>query len=446
MQVRLSEHFTYKKLFNAVIPTISMMVCISVYSIVDGFFISNFVGESAFTGVNLIFPVLMIIAALGFMFGAGGSALTAKMLGEGKPERANKIFSMIVYFTGIIGIIVSLLVSIFLEPIARSLGGRETTKETIHSAVIYGRILLGFNVMYMVQNVFQSFFVTAEKANMGFWVTAVAGVTNMILDALFIAVFDWGVVGAAFATGISQTVGAIIPVGYFSKKNGSLLRLVKTKLEFAPLLKASTNGSSELLSNIAMSVISMLFNAQLLKFAGESGVAAYGVIMYAGFIFCAIFIGYSIGVAPIVGYHFGAQNHAELKSLLRKSLHITTVFSIAMVALTEIFAGALSNIFVGYNPQLHTLTTKGFRLYGISFGICGFNIFASGFFTALNDGFISALISFSRTIVFQIIFVLLLPVWWGINGVWLSIVVAELCSVAVSLFCFILKRKKYRYI
>ncbi len=446
MAIHLSEHFTYKKLLKATLPTILMMVCTSVYGIVDGMFVSNLVSKSAFAGVNLIMPVLMIIAAFGFMLGAGGSALTAKTLGEGQKERANAIFSMVLYFTIIAGILISVLVFLFLEPITRALGGVNTTEETIQNAVLYGRIFVAFETVYMLQNVFQSFFVTAEKAMMGFIVTVAAGVTNILLDALFMGAFHLGVVGAAVATGISQVVGAAIPLIYFMRKNTSLLHIKWTKLEFAPLFKACTNGSSELLSNIAMSVISILFNMQLLRFAGENGIVAYGVIMYAGFIFCAMFIGYVIGIAPIVGYHYGAKNEGELKSLFKKSLCITAIFSIVMLVLTEVFAGVLSGIFVGYDKELQAFTAKGFRLYGISFSLCGFNIFASGFFTALNDGLISALISFSRTLVFQVIFVLILPIFWEINGVWLSIVAAEIFSLMVSAVCFILKRKKYRYL
>ncbi len=445
MAIHLSEHFGYKKLMRATLPTIAMMVCISVYSIVDGLFVSNFVGASAFAGCNLIWPVVMIIASLGFMLGAGGSALTAKTLGEGNPERANQIFSMIFYFTVILSVVVSVPVFIFMRPIVELLGGDKATPAMIEAAVPYGRILIAFVFSYMVQNVFQSFFIVAEKATLGFGVTAIAGVTNMILDWLFIAVFEWGVIGAAVATGLSQVVGAVIPVVYFARRNGSLLRFTKTKLEWAPLFKASTNGSSELLSNIAMSVISILYNMQLLRFAGENGVAAYGVIMCAGFIFCAVFIGYSIGVTPIVGFHFGAKNDRELKSLLKKSLCITAVLSFIMIALTEIFAGVLSGIFVSYDAALRELTTRAFRLYGISFALCGFNIFVSGFFTALNDGLTSAIISFSRTLFFQIAFVLLLPIWWGIDGIWLAVVFAEVFSLIVSVVCFIVQKKKYAY-
>ncbi len=445
MQIQLSDHFTLKKLLLATLPTILMMVFTSIYSIVDGFFVSNFVGESEFVGVNLIMPITQIVGAIGFMFGAGGSALAAKTLGENDNPRANKIFSMVIYTSAIIALTISAVIFIFLENIAIALGGENTTQATINNAVLYGRILLGFEVMFILQNAFQSFFVVAEKATLGFIVTVIAGCTNMALDALFIIVFDWGIVGAAVATGIAQTVGAIIPLVYFLSKNNSLLRLVKTKIAFNVLWKSTTNGSSEFISNVAMSIVGILYNVQLLKYAGEYGVAAYGVIMYAGFIFAAIFIGYGMGVAPIISYHFGAENHQELKGLLRKSLLLTTIFSVIMVVLTEVLAQPISRIFVGYNKDLTALTTNGFRLYGISFGICGFGIFLSSFFTALNDGLVSATISFARTLIFQIVCVLVLPIFLELNGIWLSIVVAEVLSVMLSFVFLIIKRTKYHY-
>ncbi len=445
MAIHLSDHFGYRKLIKATLPTILMMVFTSVYGIVDGLFVSNIVGTSAFTAINLIMPVLMIIAAFGFMLGAGGSALTAKTLGEGNQRRSNEIFSMVVYFTAILGVVVSVVVFLFLEPITRALGGEQTSRETIENAVLYGRIFIAFETLYMLQNVFQSFFVAAEKATLGFVVTVVAGCTNILLDALFVAVFRWGIAGAAIATGLSQTVGAAIPLVYFTRKNGGLLRLTWAKLEGLPLWQACLNGSSELLTNIAMSVVGILFNMQLLRFAGENGVAAYGVIMYAGFIFCSIFIGFTIGTAPIVSYHYGAKNDGELKTLLKKALSIIGALSFLILLSTEIFAGVLSKIFVGKDEALTALTARGFRIYGVSFGLCGFNIFASGFFTALNDGLISATISFSRTLIFQAVFVLLFPLIWGIDGVWASIIAAEMVSLSVSALCLILKRKKYRY-
>ena len=448
MKIKLSDHFTIKKLLKATFPTISMMVFISIYSVVDGVFIANFAGTSAFSGVNLIFPVIMVIGAVGFMLGAGASALVANTLGEGNNNRANQIFTMMLHFTIILGVILSTVVFVLIEPLTYwmvEVGGQQVTDEMIQSAIVYGRLLTLFQVAFMVQNYFQSLFVVAEKADKGFVVTAIAGCCNMLLDALFVGLFKWGVVGAAIATGISYCVGAIIPLVYFAKSNNSLLQFAKTKLELKVLGKASLNGSSEFVSNVAMSIVSILFNMQLLKYIGEKGVAAYGVICYAGFIFAAIFFGYNIGSAPVVGYHNGAKNHAELKSLLKKSLLILSIFSIVLVALVEVFAKPISAIFSSGDTELLQITTNGFRLYGLSFGLCGFCIFSSGFFTALNDGVTSATISFIRTLLLQIVCILVLPSIWGINGIWLSVVVAEVISVVVCFVCFCINRKKYQY-
>ena len=448
MKIKLSDHFTIKKLLKATFPTISMMVFISIYSVVDGVFIANFAGTSAFSGVNLIFPVIMVIGAVGFMLGAGASALVANTLGEGNNNRANQIFTMMLHFTIILGVILSTVVFVLIEPLTYwmvEVGGQQVTDEMIQSAIVYGRLLTLFQVAFMVQNYFQSLFVVAEKADKGFVVTAIAGCCNMLLDALFVGLFKWGVVGAAIATGISYCVGAIIPLVYFAKSNNSLLQFAKTKLELKVLGKASLNGSSEFVSNVAMSIVSILFNMQLLKYIGEKGVAAYGVICYAGFIFAAIFFGYNIGSAPVVGYHNGAKNHAELKSLLKKSLLILSIFSIVLVALVEVFAKPISAIFSSGDTELLQITTNGFRLYGLSFGLCGFCIFSSGFFTALNDGVTSATISFIRTLLLQIVCILVLPSIWGINGIWLSVVVAEVISVLVCFVCFCINRKKYQY-
>ena len=442
MAVHLSDHFTYKKLFKAVYPSILMMVFTSIYTIIDGLFISNFVGKSSFAAINLIWPVIMVISALGFMFGTGGSALVSKILGEGDKEKANKVFSMIVYSSIILGVIVSAAVFIFIERFARLLGA---TDNMIGDCVLYGRILIGAEVFYILQNVFQSFFVTAEKPILGFLIIVLAGVTNIILDAIFIVGLKLGVVGAALATIISYIVGSVIPIVYFSRKNNSLLKFVKTKFNFKAIGSACLNGLSELLTNISASVVSMLFNLQLLKFAGENGVASYGVIMYASFIFAAVFFGYSIGISPIIGYHYGANNKDELKNLLRKSLILIGITGLVMTGLTEILADPLSQIFVRYDAELLKLTTKAMRIYSLSFLIFGFNSFMSSFFTALNNGIISALISFMRIVVFQAVAVMVIPILFGLDGVWSSIVVAEFFSVIVAFICLVANKKKYQY-
>ncbi len=442
MAIKLSDHFSYRRLLGFTVPSIAMMIFSSIYGVVDGFFVSNFVGKTAFSAVNFIMPVLMILGTVGFMMGAGGSALISKTLGEGDKEKANEQFSLFVYVSVIAGVLLALLGMAFLRPIGATLGAKG---QMLDDCVLYGRVVLIGLPAFVLQMEFQSFFITAERPKLGLIVTVCAGVTNMVLDAVFVWWFAWGLVGAAVATATSQVVGAVIPLLYFARKNTSLLRLTKTRFDGKALLKATTNGSSELMSNVSMSLVGMLYNVQLLSFAGEDGVAAYGVLMYVSMIFNAAFIGYSVGIAPVVGYHYGAQNHGELKSILRKSVVIISVFSVSMVALSLALAYPLSKIFVGYDEGLFELTKRGFFIYSFSFLFMGFAIFASSFFTALSDGLTSALISFLRTMVFQVAAVILLPMKWGVDGIWVSIIVAELMAVLTSVFFLILKQKKYNY-
>ena len=442
MNIGLSDHFTYRKLIRFTLPSIVMMVFTSIYGVVDGFFVSNFVGKTSFAAVNLIMPFLMILGALGFMFGTGGSALVAKTMGEGDMTRAKRIFSLLIYTSAAVGAVIALVGILFLRPVAELLGAEG---ELLRDCVIYGRIILIALPAFMLQMEFQSFFITAEKPQLGLWATVAAGVTNMVLDALLVGVLSWGLEGAALATGISQLVGGVIPLVYFSRPNSSLLALGKTNFDGHALLKTCINGSSELMSNISMSVVGMLYNLQLLKYAGENGIAAYGVLMYVGFIFASMFIGYSIGVAPVIGYHDGAQNHGEMKSLFRKSIVIVGAFSICMVVSALVLASPLSHLFVGYDEALLNLTKSGFFVYAFAFLFMGYAIFSSGFFTALNDGVTSAIISFLRTVLFQVTAVLLLPLVLGIDGIWWSIVIAELMAVAVSAVFLWIKRGKYHY-
>lgn len=442
MKIQLSDHFTYRKLFRFTLPSIAMMIFTSIYGVVDGFFVSNFVGKTPFAAVNFIMPFLMMLGAIGFMFGTGGSALIAKTMGEGKEEKARQLFSLFVYVSIFCGIILTVLGILFIRPIAAMLGAEG---EMLENCVRYGRIILLTLTPYILQYEFQSFFVTAEKPQLGLGVTVASGCTNIILDALFVAVLHWGLEGAAAATALSQAVGGLVPIFYFARPNSSQLRLVKTKYDGKALLKACTNGSSELMSNISMSLVSMLYNVQLMKYAGEDGVAAYGVLMYVNLIFLSVFIGYSVGTAPIISYHYGAGNHTELKGLLKKSLIIIGGASLVMLGLGEVCARPLSAIFVGYDPELLELTLRGFAIYAFSFLFAGIAIYGSSFFTALNNGLISAGISFLRTLVFQIAAVLLLPMIWGIDGIWVSIVVAEFMAAIVTAVFIAAKRAKYHY-
>ena len=440
--IQLSDHFTCGKLLRFVLPSIVMMVFTSIYGVVDGLFVSNFAGKTSFAAINLVMPFIMVLGGIGFMIGAGGTALVAKVMGEGDAEKANRYFSMMILFTVLVGAVLTALGLVFMRPVALFLGA---TEEMLPSCVLYGRIVIGFTTAFMLQNVFQSFLIAAEKPKLGLLATVAAGVTNMALDALFIAGFRWGVAGAAIATGLSQCVGGLFPLIYFLRPNTSRLRLVRTRLEARTLANACANGSSELMSNISSSIVSIIYNFQLLHFIGEDGVSAYGVLMYVQFIFVAIFIGYSIGCAPIVGFHYGAQNYPELKNLLCISVRLMTGAGMVLAALAYGLASPLAKLFVGYDEGLYALTCHAFRLFSFAFLFAGFNIFASSFFTALNNGLISAAISFLRTLVFQTSSVLLLPLLFDVDGIWYAISVAEVCATIISLIFLFAKKNKYHY-
>lgn len=442
MKICLSDHFTYKKLFRFAIPSIIMMIFTSIYGIIDGLFVSNLVGKEPFAAINLIMPILMIIGGFGFMMGAGGTAIVSKTLGEKNPRAANEYFSMIVYVTITVGVLMATLGVLFMRPLSELLGAKG---ETLEYCITYGRIVISAMPFFMIQNLFQSFFIAAEKPKLGLFVTVIAGVSNIILDSLFVWIFEFGLVGAAIATSISQAVGGILPIFYFAKKNTSLLKLTKTKLYGKILLKSMTNGSSELMSNISASIVTVIYNMQLMKFANEDGVAAYGAIMYVSFIFVAIFIGYSIGCAPIVGYHYGAGNKDELKNLLKKSTVITFVGGAIMLAVSFMLSFPFAKIFVGYDADLLEMTHLGLRIFSLSFVFSGFCIFASSFFTALNNGPISAGLSFLRTLVYQISLVLILPILFELDGIWYSMVLAEALALITTLIFLFAKRKKYGY-
>lgn len=441
--IRLSDHFSYGKLLRFTLPSICMMVFTSIYGVVDGLFVSNFVGKTPFAAVNLVMPFVMILGGMGFMIGTGGTALVSKLLGEGKKDEAHRTFSMLVLFTLLLGIVLSAVGILTMPAVSRFLGASDAM---LPDCVLYGRIVTGFTFAFMLQNVFQSFFIAAEKPRLGLIVTVAAGVTNMVLDALFMAVFKWGVAGAAIATGLSQCVGGVLPLLYFLRPNTSLLRLRPAALRLRPLLQACGNGSSELMSNISSSLVGMLYNFQLMRLIGEDGVSAYGVLMYVQFIFVAIFIGYSIGCAPVVGFHYGAQNHDELKSLLRKSVLLMAVGGVTLTLLARVLARPLAHLFVGYDAALYDLTVHAFRLFAWSFLLAGFNIFTSGFFTSLNNGGVSAAISFLRTLVFQAGSVILLPMLLGVDGIWWAITAAEIFAFLISCTFLLAKRNKYHYL
>lgn len=444
MRIQLCEHFDYKKLLRFVFPSIAMMVFGSVYGIVDGLFVSNLVGKTPFAALNLIYPFIALLSAFGFMIGAGGNAIVSKTLGEGNKEKANEYFSMLIYISAAIGVVIAAIGIATVRPVSILLGAEG--EEMIENCVIYGSIIFAGIPFFMLQNAFSIFFITAERPNYGFYTTIAAGCGNMVLDWLFMAVFKWGIAGAALATISSQFIGAVIPLVYFCRKhNSSLLRLGKGPFVWSVFWKTCTNGSSEFVSNVSGNIVSMLYNFQLMRFAGEDGVAAYGVLMYVNWIFVAGLFGYSTGAAPIIGYHYGAQNHGELKNLFKKSMILMAGGGIVLAGLTVLLADLLSGIFVGYDPALFEMTKRSVIISAVAFIFIGINIFGSGFFTALNNGLISAAISFLRTVVFQVAAVMILPELWEIDGIWWSMVAAEALSFAVTVWFLVVKKEKYHY-
>lgn len=442
MKIQLSEHFTYSKLLRFTFPSIIMMIFTSIYSVIDGLFVSNFAGKTALAAINIIYPFIMAVGALGFMMGTGGSALVGRLLGEGEKEKANKAFSLIVYTTAIAGILLSALAFLLVPTVSRLFGA---SGQLLDYCILYGRICFLSMPCFMLQNVFQCFFITAEKPRLGLDVVLSAGITNMVLDFLFVAVFGLGLKGAAIATVCGEIIGGLVPILYFAGRNHSLLRLGRTSFDAGSILKTCTNGSSELMTELSSSVVTVLYNTQLMKIAGENGVAAYSTIMYVNFIFVAIFLGYSLGSAPIISFHYCAGNHDELKNMRKKSLRLIAVWGIGMTIISHIFALPFARFFVGYDSELLAMTIHGFRIYAFVYLLNGFNIFGSSFFTALNNGMVSATISFLRTLVFEVICILLLPVYFGIDGIWSAVLVAEALALCVTSFFLITKRSRYHY-
>ena len=443
MQIKLSDHFSYGRLLRFTLPSIIMMVISSIYSVVDGLFVSNLVGDLALSSVNIVFPVAMIVGSFGFMLGTGGSAIVARTMGEGDQPLANRYFSMIIYAVVVLGAVLSTVCVIYMEPIARFAGASDAL---IGDCVVYGRILLAGSVPFMLQTSFQSFFVVAEKPHLGLALSIAAGVTNMVMDYVLIVVCDLGVAGAAIATVMGYCVGGVLPLLYFLRPKREGIRLTRTRFYGKQLLHACTNGSSELMSNISSSVVGILYNIQLMRLIGEQGVAAYSVMMYVDFVFVATFLGFSIGSAPIVSYHYGAGNHPELKNVFRKSMTVILCTSVAMVILSELLSRPLSSAFVGYNAELLEMTVHGFRLFALCYLFCGINIYASSFFTALCNGALSALISFLRSLLLRGGMVLLMPILFGLDGIWTAVIAAEGLGAVVSLGLLYAKRRQYQYL
>lgn len=441
--ISLSDHFTYGKLLRFTLPTIAMMISSSIYGVVDGFFVSNFVGTTPFAALNLVMPFLLILGSVGFMIGTGGSALVAKLLGRGRTETANSVFSLLIYALIAFGIVLAVLGLIFLSDIVKFFGA---TGEMFTDSLAYGHVVLLGLPLLMLQYAFQSFLVTAEHPKIGFVVIIFAGLTNIVLDALFIVGFDWGLRGAALATVIGEAVGGLVPLGIFIFNKTWNLKIGRCHLNSIALLHTMTNGSSEFMTNVSLSVVAMFYNWQLLRFIGERGVAIYGVIMYVAAIFLASLFGFAVGSSPLVSYNFGASNRAELKNLFRKSLVIVGTMNIILTAVAVVFATPLCEIFLRHDQALLSEMAKALSIYAVSFLFAGFNVLASAFFTALNNGLVSALLSFCRTLVFELLCVLAIPAIFGAENIWFSIVVAEILALILSVFLLYKFRNRYGYV
>ena len=441
-RIHLSEHFTYSKLLRFTLPSIVMNIFASLYIIADGFFVANFVGKTEFAAVNLIMPILNILGTIGYMFGVGGSALIAKTLGEKNQDQANRLFSLIVLVSGCLGVLMMVFGVIFMPQVATMLGAEG---KLLEDSVLYGRIFILALPAWIWVYEFQLFFVTAEKPKLGLVVTVLAGLSNIAFDALFIIGFHWGLAGAAAASALSQIVGGVFPLIYFMRKNNSLLKLVKPVWDGRALVKSMTNGSSEFMAEAAWSFVAIIYNIQLLKYVGEDGVVIYGLLMYVSLIFAAIFVGYSNGIGSVFSYHYGAQNHGELKNLRKRSLTLIGVASVAMFVLSEALAYPFSTLFLQDAPNLLPDAVHAFRIVSVAYLFTGMAVFGSAFFTALNNGQVSALISFLRTFVFELGAVLLLPLLFGVDGIWYAIVFAELMAAVVGSIFMVALRKKYQY-
>ena len=443
MEIGLGGHFTYRKLLRFVASPVLMMLFTSLYGVVDGFFVSNYVGSTGLAAVNLIWPLVMGVSTIGFMVGSGGSAVVSKTLGEGDRQRANSYFSLLIYVTAGVGLVLSVLFLFLIRPVSVALGA---SGPLLADCVSYGRWLTVFALPFILQVAFQSFLVTAGKPDLSLGFSIFGGAANMVLDWLFIVPLHMGVAGAALATGLGQVIGGVIPLVYFLGKNNSLLSLGRTKWNGWVLLKTCTNGASEMVTNLSTTVVQTLYNIRLMGLVGEAGVAAYGIILYVMFVFTALYYGYAMGASPLVGFHFGARNRKELQSLFRKSIVLLLGAGVILTALAEAVSGPLTAVFAGYDPDLFALTLRGFRLYALSFLLMGMSVWGSAFFTALSNGLVSAVISFLRTLVFETGAVLLLPLVLGLDGIWLSGLAAEIASLAVTVGFFRRMGPRYGYL
>lgn len=438
----ISERLNLPRLFLACVPMILMMISISIYSVVDGFFVSNFAGKIQFAAVNLIYPFIMVVGSLGFMMGTGGTALVAKKMGEGKTEEAKKLFFNCFVVTVALGVVFSSIFVFLLPKIAEGLGADEAM---LPYCVDYGRILILGITFFNLQNMFQPFFAASGRPGLGFAITIGAGVANIVFDAIFVAGAGWGCVGAAWGTVIGQVVGGFLPVIYYFAKNKSALRLVPAKMQWGAIFKMGANGLSEFVSQIAVSVLSMIMNVLLMKHYQENGVSAYGIICYVWLIFAATFIGLCMGISPRISYVYGEKNKPELRRLTQRALALFIFAGLFEFIMAEALTVPLSYAYAGYDEGLRQLTCHASFIYSIIYLALGINMFGSSFFTALNNGLVSALLSFARLMLFEAVSVYLCSLFWQGDGIWWGVVIGEALGFVMNFLVIFIHGKRYGY-
>ncbi len=442
MNTTISQKFTLTSLLKFALPTTIMMVVLSIYTLVDGVFVSNFVGELAFSAINIIFPFISLIFALGIMAATGGNALVANNLGQGDDEKARENFTLIVIFATGLGLLLMMVGIVFNKEIARLLGATPLIEEYARD---YLSTLAPFIPLAIWMGFSQILFVTIGKPTLGLIATLVGGITNIIFDYLFIVVMNMGIKGAALGTGLGYSLPGLFFIYYFLFHRKNSLYFVKPRWRARVLLKTFTNGSSEFVANLATSITTFMFNLIILDLAGEQGVAAIGIILYAQFLLMSAFLGYAQGVAPIFSYAYGARDHLQLKKVFSISIRVIILFSLAIASFSYFASSSIVGIFVERQSQVFSLAKNGFSVFSLSFLFMGVNIFSSSLFTAFSNGKISASISFLRTLVFILGYLLFLPRFLGLPGVWLAIPLAEFTTMFFSISYLTIQRKKYHY-
>ena len=432
---------TLRNILKFAVPTIAMSVFMSFYTMADGLFVSNLIGTSALSAINLTAPVIQVVTAISTMLATGGSAVIMKKMGEQKPQEAKEDFTFLILVNVVVGLVMTMLGYFLMETI---FGSMALSQEVAGYCTSYLSRYLVFTIPILLMNNFTLYMIASEKATLSLVCSVSGGVLNIVLDYVFIGFLDMGISGAAIATGLGYSVTAVVGLSVFSRKK-SLLHFTKPAFRFKVLANAATNGCSEMATALVTGIITMMFNWTMLHYVGEDGVAAVTIIMYVLMFASSLYTGYSYGVAPMLSYYYGEKNHEKLKKLVSTSLKVIAVISLVTVTASFAATKPLVSIFARPNNPVYDLAVTGNRICTLALFFIGFNIFASGMFTALSNGIVSAILAFSRSFVFMLITMLILPAILGVNGIWLATPAAELMALVLSALMFVKYRKRYQY-